>query len=65
MFYNIVCILCSTFESPQPSFRLIADTTSDLKAAVDWSLKLGVNCSNRIEIEFRIDVFRYSFNGKR
>ena len=55
---------CSTFESPQPSYRLVADATSHLKCAINRSLKLGVNCSNRLEVEFRVDVFRYLFHGK-
>lgn len=57
-------LCCSTFESPQPSYRLIADATSHLKCAISRSLKLGVSCSNILEIEFRVDVFRYLFHGK-
>ena len=35
-----------------------------LKAAFHRSLKSGVNSNNKIELEFRIDVFKYLFNGK-
>ena len=43
---------------------MIADAVSSFKAAVDRSLKAGLNCNNRIEIEFRVDVFKYLFSGK-
>lgn len=43
---------------------MIADAVSTFKAAVHRSLKSGVNCNNRIDFEFRVDVFRYLFNGK-
>ena len=57
-------LCCSTFESLQPRYGLVADATSHLKCAISRSLKLGVNCRNRLEIEFRVDVFRYLFHGK-
>ena len=56
--------LFSSFESPSPGYRLVADATSHFISAVQRSLKLGVNCSNRIEVEFRIGVFKYLFNSK-
>lgn len=55
---------CRYFESPSPAYRLIADSASSFKAAVDRSLKAGVNCNNRIDIDFRVDVFKYLFSGK-
>ena len=55
---------CRCFESPSPAYRVIADAVSSFRAAVDRSLKAGLNCNNRIEIEFRVDVFKYLFSGK-
>ena len=56
--------LYSSFESPTPSLRDIMDATSQLKAAVHKSLKSGVNKNNRLELEFRTDIFRFLFHGK-
>ena len=36
---------------------MIADGTSHLIVAVQTSLKYGVNCNNRLDLEFRTDVF--------
>ena len=57
-------LLHSSFETPSPGYRLVADATSNLKAAIQRSLKSGVGCSNRLEVEFRTDVFRFLFNCK-
>ena len=38
---------------------MIADAASHLIAAVQKSLKSGVNCNNRLDLEFRTDVFRF------
>ena len=35
-----------------------------LIAAVQKSLKPGVNCNNRVDLEFRTDVFRFLFDSK-
>ena len=43
---------------------MIADAASHLIAAVQRSLKSGVNSNNRLDLEFRTDVFRFLFNGK-
>ena len=43
---------------------MIIDAVSHFKAAIHRSLKSGMNCNNRIDIEFRTDVFRFLFNGK-
>ena len=43
---------------------MIIDATSHFKAAIHRSLKAGVNCNNRLDVEFRSDVFRFLFNGK-
>ena len=51
---------CRCFDSPSPG---IADAIISFKAAVNHSLKAGLNSNNRIEIEFR-DVFKYLFGGK-
>ena len=40
------------------------DATSHLKAIVQKSLKSGINCNNKVEVEFRTDVFKFLFNGK-
>lgn len=53
-----------SYESPTPAYRLIVDTTSNLIAALQRSLKSGVNTNNHFEVEFRTDVFRFLFNGK-
>ena len=50
--------------SPTPSHREIMDATSHFKATIHRSLKSGLNCNNRVELEFRTDVFRFLFNGK-
>ena len=38
---------------------MIADATSHLIAGVQKSLKSGVNCNNKLHLEFRADVFRF------
>ena len=43
---------------------MIVDATSHLKAAIHSSLKAGVNCKNKFDLEFRTDVYRFLFNGK-
>ena len=53
-----------SFDSPVPPYRVIADAASHLIAAVQKSLKSGVICNNRLDIEFRTDVYRFLFNGK-
>lgn len=53
-----------SFESPVPQYRVIADAASHFMAAVQKSLKSGVNCNNRLDLEFKTDVFRFLFNGK-
>ena len=53
-----------SFESPTPPYRVIADATSHLTAAIQKSLKSGVNSSNGLDLEFRTDVFRFLFDGK-
>ena len=53
-----------SFESPGLPYRVIADAASHLIAAIQKSLKSGVNCNNRLDLEFRTDVFRFLFNGK-
>ena len=56
---------CSTFKSSQlPSYRLVSDAMNHLKYAINHSLKLGMNCSNRLEVEFRLDVIKILFHGK-
>ena len=40
---------------------MIADATSHLIAAVQRSLKSGVN---RLDLDFRTDIFRFLFNGR-
>ena len=35
-----------------------------IEAAIHGSLKAGANCNNRLDVEFRNDVFRFLFNGK-
>ena len=57
-------LLHSSFETPSPAYRLVADATSNSKAAILRSLKSGVGCSNRLEVEFRTHVFRFLFNCK-
>ena len=52
------------FESPTPQYRLVADAASNFVAAVNRSLKMGVNSNCKIEVEFRTDVFKYLFNNK-
>ena len=54
----------SSFESPTPSHRDILDATSHLKATVQKSLKSGINCNNKMEVEFRTDVFKFLFKDK-
>lgn len=53
-----------SFESPTPPYRLIADTISHFTAAIQRSLKTGINSNNRLDLEFRTDVFRFLFDGK-
>ena len=53
-----------SFESPGLPYRVLADASSHLIAAIQNSLKSGVNRNNRLDIEFRTDVFRVLFNGK-
>ena len=43
-------LLVYTVESPSLSYCLIANATSDFKAAVHRSLKAGVNCNNRSRV---------------
>ena len=64
--YSIVLYTLSyrSFESPTPSYRVVIDATSHFKAAIHRSLKSGMNCNNRLDLEFRTDVFRYLFNNK-
>ena len=35
-----------------------------MKAVIHKSLKSGINRNNRLELEFRTDVFRFLFSGK-
>ena len=60
----IFTVHCRSFESPSPQYRLVADAASTFIAAVNKSLKSGVNTNCKIEIKFRTDVFRYLFNNK-
>ena len=63
----IIIIILSyyrSFETPTPSYRVIADATSNLTAVIQKSLKSGVNCNNRLDLEFRTDVFKVLFDGK-
>ena len=53
-----------SFESPVLQYRVVADAASHFMAAVQKSLKSGVNCNNRLDLEFRTDVFKLLFNGK-
>ena len=47
-----------------PTYRLIVDASSHLKAALQKSLKSGVNINNHFELEFRTDVFKFLFSSK-
>ena len=43
---------------------MIIDATSHFKAVIHRNLKARVNCNNKLDVEFRSDVFRLLFNGK-
>ena len=61
---ELCCIFHSAFEAPDPSYRLVADSVSNLVAEVHRSLKLGVNLNCSFSVAFRVDVFNFLFNGK-
>ena len=63
LYRNTDCY-CRSFESPGLPYCVIADPASHLIAAVQKSLKSGVNCSNRFDLDFRTDVFTLLFRGK-
>ena len=58
--YIFVQVLCN----PQPSFRDILDSTSVFIAAINRSLKMGVNRECHININFRTDIFQFLFKNK-
>ena len=61
---ELCCIFHSAFEAPNLSYRLVADSVSNLVAEVHRSLKLGVNLNCSFSVAFRVDVFNFLFNGK-
>ena len=63
-FYIVILTINLLYESPGLPYRVIADASSHLIAAIQRSLKSGINCNNRLDLEFRTDVFRLLFSGK-
>lgn len=52
------------FANPKPTICDILDSTSSCSAAVNKSLKMGVNRSCQITVVFRTDVFNFLFKDK-
>ena len=59
-----ITVHCRSFESPSPLHRVVADASSNFVATVERSLKAGIHCNCKIEVEFRADVFRYLFSNR-
>ena len=53
-----------SFLHPSPSKRVIMDHTSKLVAAIQKSLKTGTLRDNKVSLEFRSEVYNYTFQGK-
>jgi hypothetical protein len=47
------------FEDPRPSVRAVLDATSSLSAAINKSLKMGVNRGHHLTVNCRTDVFHF------
>lgn len=53
-----------TYTNPHPENRCILDCVSNFVSAVSASLKLGTVRLCKFSVEFRLDVFKFLFDGK-
>ena len=58
------CHIHRTYSNPHPENRFILDCVSNFVSAVSASLKLGTVRLCRFPVEFRLDVFKFLFDGK-
>jgi len=47
-----------------PAYRVVSGNVSSLILGIQCSLRQGINLNCKFNVEFRLDVFSYLFNGK-